>query len=126
MKPFILIIEDDPVIADNIRYILEREGSFIPQIAPTGKDGLSIALGNGQSRQTGDRARSTPDLIVLDLNLSWMSGFELCHRFRAEEEKRRMPIIMLTARTEEVDNVRGLVLCADDYITLSQIADANI
>src|SRR5215475_6215345 len=117
MKPFILIIEDDLEIADNIRYNLEREGSFVAQIALTGEAGLSIALGNGQSRQTGDRARSTPDLIVLDLNLPGISGIDLCRRFRAEEETRRTPIIMLTARTEERDKVHGLDLGADDYIT---------
>jgi two-component system, OmpR family, alkaline phosphatase synthesis response regulator PhoP len=120
MKPFILIVEDDPDIAESIRYNLERDGSFVAQVAPTGEAGLNIALGKGQSKQTrrmGDLTSSTPDLIVLDLNLPGMSGFELCRRFRTEEETRRTPIIMLTARTEEGDKVRGLDLGADDYIT---------
>jgi DNA-binding response OmpR family regulator len=129
MKPFILIIEDDPDIAESIRYNLERDGSFVAQVALTGEAGLNIALGKGQSRQTGQTGQtgqlgrtgelhsSTPDLIVLDLNLPGMSGFELCRRFRTEEETRRTPIIMLTARTEEGDKVRGLDLGADDYIT---------
>jgi DNA-binding response OmpR family regulator len=126
MKPFILIIEDDPDIAESIRYNLEHDGSFVAQVALTGEMGLNIALGKGQSKrnhQTSKTARrgppdsSTPDLIVLDLNLPGMSGFELCRRFRAMEETRRTPIIILTARTEEDDKVRGLDLGADDYIT---------
>jgi DNA-binding response OmpR family regulator len=117
MKPFILIIEDDPDIAESIRYNLEREGSFATQIALTGEDGLNIAIGKEQPRRTGDLTSSTPDLIVLDLNLPGMSGFELCRRFRTEEKTRRTPIIILTARTEEGDKVRGLDLGADDYIT---------
>jgi two-component system, OmpR family, alkaline phosphatase synthesis response regulator PhoP len=141
MKPFILIIEDDPDIAESIRYNLERDGSFVAQVALTGEAGLNIALGKGQSKQTGQTGQigqigqigqsgqigqigrtgelhsSTPDLIVLDLNLPGMSGFELCRRFRTEEETRRTPIIMLTARIEEGDKVRGLDLGADDYIT---------
>ncbi|MBO0858511.1 MAG: response regulator transcription factor [Chloracidobacterium sp.] len=135
MKPFILIIEDDPDIAESIRYNLERDGAFVAQVALTGEMGLNIALGKGQSKQAiqsiqsgpsgssnpsaraGDLSASTPDLIVLDLNLPGMSGFELCRRFRTEEETRRTPIIMLTARTEEGDKVRGLDLGADDYIT---------
>src|SRR5262249_23894610 len=136
MKPFILIIEDDPDIAESIRYNLERDGSFVAQVALTGEAGLNIALGKGQPRQagqmglvghqvgqggqvggTGGLNSLPPDLIVLDLNLPGMSGFELCRRFRTEEETRRTPIIMLTARIEEGDKVRGLDLGADDYIT---------
>jgi DNA-binding response OmpR family regulator len=117
MKPFILIIEDDPDIAESIRYNLEREGAFVAQVALTGEEGLNIALGKGQVKRTGDLTSPTPDLIVLDLNLPGMSGFELCRRFRTEEETRRTPIIMLTARAEERDKVRGLDMGADDYIT---------
>src|SRR5215510_910520 len=90
MKPFILIIEDDPDIAESIRYNLERDGSFVAQVALTGEAGLNIALSKGQSKQTGqvgqtgqtgytgqtghlgrtgDLTSSAPDLIVLDLNL---------------------------------------------------------
>jgi DNA-binding response OmpR family regulator len=117
MKPFILIVEDDPDIAESIRYNLEREGAFSAQVALTGEEGLNIALGKGQIKRTGDLTNPAPDLIVLDLNLPGMSGFELCRRFRTEEQTRRTPIIMLTARTEEGDKVRGLDLGADDYIT---------
>ncbi|MFY9558204.1 MAG: response regulator transcription factor [Blastocatellia bacterium] len=100
----VLIVEDDEDIADSIRYNLEREG-FRVRIATTGEDALSLVL---------DRS---PNLILLDLNLPHMSGFELCRRLRAEASSARVPILMLTARTEEADKVLGLNLGADDYIT---------
>jgi two-component system, OmpR family, alkaline phosphatase synthesis response regulator PhoP len=117
MKPLILIIEDDPDIAESIRYNLEREGSFTTQVALTGEDGLRMALGNGSAKRPGGAADSPPDLIILDLNLPGMNGFELCRRFRSEDPTRRIPIIVLTARSDESDKVRGLELGADDYIT---------
>ncbi|HEX9003668.1 MAG TPA: response regulator transcription factor [Blastocatellia bacterium] len=117
MKPFILIIEDDPDIAESIRYNLEREGAFLAQVALTGEDGLNVALGIGQIRRITEGTNPAPDLLILDLNLPGMNGFELCRRFRTEELTRRMPIIVLTARTEETDKVRGLELGADDYMT---------
>ncbi|NBO66873.1 MAG: DNA-binding response regulator [Acidobacteria bacterium] len=117
MKPNILIIEDDPDIAESIRYNLEREGSFIARVALTGEDGLRLALGNNTVKRPGTPQESTPDLFILDLNLPGMSGFELCRRFRSEDQTRRIPIIILTARSDETDKVRGLELGADDYIT---------
>ncbi len=116
MKPYILIIEDDPDIAESIRYNLEREGTFQANVALTGEEGLNIALGKAQARQT-EGGFATPDLFILDLNLPGMNGFELCRRFRTEELTRRIPIIVLTARTDEHDKVRGLDLGADDYMT---------
>jgi DNA-binding response OmpR family regulator len=117
MKPHILIIEDDPDIAESIRYNLEREGAFTAQIAPHGEAGLAAALGREPLRRAAELGNHTPDLIILDLNLPGMSGFELCRRLRAEEPTARTPIIMLTARTDEGDKVRGLELGADDYVT---------
>src|SRR5262245_59524807 len=99
MKPYILIIEDDPDIAESIRYNLEREGTFSAQIALTGEEGLNVALGKEQLKRAGESGPQTPDLIILDLNLPGMSGFELCRRLRTEETTRRTPIIVLTART---------------------------
>jgi two-component system, OmpR family, alkaline phosphatase synthesis response regulator PhoP len=127
MKPNILIIEDDPDIAESIRYNLEREGSFTALVALTGEDGLRLALGKDGAKRLAVSSKPSldlplldppsPDLIVLDLNLPGMSGFELCRRFRSEDATRRIPIIILTARTDETDKVRGLELGADDYIT---------
>lgn len=100
----IVIVEDDEDIADSIRYNLEREG-FRVRVASTGEDALGLIF---------DRP---PSLIMLDLNLPHMSGFEMCRRLRAESQTARVPILMLTARTDEADKVLGLNLGADDYIT---------
>ena len=100
----IIIVEDDEDIADSIRYNLEREG-FRARVATTGEDALSLIL---------DRP---PNLIILDLNLPHMNGFELCRHLRAEETTARVPILMLTARGDEADKVLGLNMGADDYIT---------
>jgi len=100
----VIIVEDDEDIADSIRYNLEREG-FRVRLATTGEDALNLIL---------DRP---PNLILLDLNLPHMSGFELCRRLRAESPTMRVPILMLTARADEADKVLGLNMGADDYIT---------
>jgi DNA-binding response OmpR family regulator len=100
----IVIVEDDEDIADSIRYNLEREG-FRVRIAATGEEALNLIL---------DRP---PNLVLLDLNLPHMSGFEMCRRLRAEATTARVPILILTARTDESDKVLGLNLGADDYIT---------
>ncbi|HEX8459517.1 MAG TPA: response regulator transcription factor [Pyrinomonadaceae bacterium] len=104
-KP-ILIVEDDPDIAEGLRYNLEREGLEV-LIAPTGEQGLTAALD----------ARRAPALVILDLMLPGMSGMELCRRLRREPATRRTPIMMLTARADEAERVAGLDLGADDYIT---------
>ena len=100
----IVIVEDDEDIGDSIRYNLEREG-FRVRVATTGEAALNLIL---------DRP---PSLILLDLNLPHMSGFEMCRRLRAESTTSRVPILILTARTDESDKVLGLNLGADDYIT---------
>ena len=100
----IVIVEDDEDIAESIRYNLEREG-FRVRVAATGEDALNLIL---------DRP---PSLILLDLNLPHMSGFEMCRRLRAEAPTARVPILILTARTDEADKVLGLNIGADDYIT---------
>jgi two-component system, OmpR family, alkaline phosphatase synthesis response regulator PhoP len=100
----ILIVEDDEDIANSIRYNLEREGMFDVRLAGTGEEGLK------------EIQRELPALILLDLNLPLMSGFEICRRLRREEETARVPILILTARTDESDRVLGLQLGADDYV----------
>jgi DNA-binding response OmpR family regulator len=105
MSRSILIIEDDPDIAESVRYNLERDG-LAARIAETGEKGLSAALD----------PKNSPSLIILDLMLPGMSGTELCRRLRREPATRRTPIIMLTARVSESDRVAGFDLGADDYI----------
>ncbi|MBI4748708.1 MAG: response regulator transcription factor [Acidobacteria bacterium] len=105
MKKNIVVIEDDLDIAQSIRYNLEREGGFQVRIASTGETGLRSVL------------EHPPSLIILDINLPLMNGFEICRRLRREETTSQIPIIMLTARMDETDKVHGLSLGADDYIT---------
>jgi len=100
-----LIIEDDPDIAESVRYNLESEG-FTALVAATGEHGLTLALD----------PQNPPAVIVLDLMLPGMSGMDLCRRLRRENQTRRTPIIMLTAKTSEADRIAGLDLGADDYI----------
>lgn len=106
MPRHVLIIEDDPDISDNLRYNLERENLKV-HVAETGEKGLAAAL----------NAQSSPALIILDLMLPGMSGSDICRRLRREPATKRLPIIILTARTSEADRVAGLDLGADDYIT---------
>ena len=100
-----LIIEDDPDIAESVRYNLESEG-FTPTVASTGEQGLALALDS----------QNPPMVIVLDLMLPGMNGMELCRRLRRENQTRKIPIIMLTAKASEADRIAGLDLGADDYI----------
>lgn len=97
----ILIIEDEEVIADLERDYLELSG-FEVEIKNNGKDGLLEAL-------KGDYS-----LVILDLMLPEMDGFEVCKRIR---EERNIPIIMVSAKKEDIDKIRGLGLGADDYMT---------
>jgi two-component system, OmpR family, alkaline phosphatase synthesis response regulator PhoP len=100
----IVVVEDDEDIADSIRYNLDREG-FRVRVAVTGEDALNLILSG------------PPSLILLDLNLPGMNGFEICRRLRAETSTASVPILMLTARADETDKVLGLNMGADDYIT---------
>ena len=99
----ILVIEDDPDIVELLRYNLERE-SYRVTCAVTGSEGLS------------ELQRERPDLVILDLMLPEVSGFELCRRLRKEPATENLPVIMLTARSEEADVIAGIELGADDYI----------
>lgn len=100
----ILIIEDEKALTEVLTYNLQREG-FETIVAHDGQEGLRKA-------QT-----LLPDFVLLDLMLPVLNGLEVCRQLRAGERTRNLPIIMLTARAEETDQVVGFSLGADDYIT---------
>ena len=99
----ILIVEDEADIADLVKYHLEREG-LATRTVGDGKQALDLIV------------RDHPDLIILDLMLPGMDGLEMCRRLRGQSVTQRIPIIMLTARAEEVDRIVGLEIGADDYV----------
>jgi two-component system, OmpR family, phosphate regulon response regulator PhoB len=100
----VLVIEDDDAILQLLKYNFEKEGYRV-SFATDGEEALAQA------------AESPPDLIVLDWMMPKAAGIEVCRRLRARQETRNTPIVMLTARGEESDRVRGLDVGADDYIT---------
>ena len=102
-KPAVLIVEDEAALCTLLRYNLEREGYRVFE-ATNGDEAMIVA------------EEISPDLIVLDWMLPEISGIEVCRRLRARGESRNVPIIMLTARGEESDRIRGLDTGADDYI----------
>jgi two-component system phosphate regulon response regulator PhoB len=104
MKPSILVAEDEGALVTLLRYNLEREGYRVLE-AGDGEEALLVA------------AEEKPDLVLLDWMLPQLSGIEVCRRLRGRQETRNVPIIMLTARGEETDRIRGLDTGADDYLT---------
>jgi two-component system phosphate regulon response regulator PhoB len=103
MTATILIVEDEADLRELVRYNLEAEG-FHVSMAESGDEAV-------------ERIRDgRPDLILLDWMLPGLSGIELCRRWRSREETARTPIIMITARGEEEERVRGLATGADDYV----------
>ena len=104
MKPTILLVEDEAALVTLLRYNLEREGYQVFD-ARDGEEALILAK------------EEKPDLILLDWMLPLLSGLEVCRQLRRAPESRETPIILLTARGEETDKVRGLDSGADDYIT---------
>lgn len=102
-KPVILVVEDEDALVTLLAYNLEREGYEV-QLAGDGEEAALLI----EERK--------PDLILLDWMLPKLSGLELCRRLRGRTETRNIPIIMLTARGEEADRIRGLETGADDYI----------
>ena len=103
-EPTILVAEDENALITLLRYNLEREGYRVVE-ARDGEEALLVA------------AEEQPDLVLLDWMLPQLSGIEVCRRLRSRQETRNVPIIMLTARGEESDRIRGLDTGADDYIT---------
>ena len=103
MTPYVLVVEDEDALATLLQYNLEKEGYDV-SLAADGEEALT---------QVDERL---PDLVVLDWMLPKVSGIEVCRRLRAGPKTRNLPIVMLTARGEESDRVRGLDTGADDYL----------
>lgn len=103
MKPFVLLVEDEAALLTLLRYNLEKEGFEVGE-AVDGEEALLMI------------EERLPDLILLDWMLPTLSGIEVCRRIRRDEAARNVPVIMLTARGEEADRVRGLDYGADDYV----------
>ncbi len=103
LQPYVLIVEDEESLAALLEYNLEKEGYRVG-VAPDGEEAMTMV------------AEDTPDLIILDWMLPKLSGIEVCRRLRNRQTTRNTPIIMLTARGEETERVRGLDTGADDYM----------
>jgi len=104
-KRRVLIVEDEQDVAGLIKHAIERSGDAETEIVGSGDTALKAV------------AERRPDLVVLDINLPVLDGFEVCRILRSRTETRQVPIIILTARAAEDDRVGGLELGADDYIT---------
>lgn len=102
--PHVLVAEDEAALAELLKYNLEREGYRVSS-ASDGEEALLLA------------EEAAPDLIILDWMLPKATGIEVCRQLRARQETRNTPIVILTARGEESDRVRGLDMGADDYVT---------
>ena len=103
MKPHVLIVEDEQALALLLRYNLENEGFKVETVE------------RGDEVETRIQ-ENPPDLVILDWMLPGVSGIEICRRLRARPETKSLPIMMLTARGEETERVRGLATGADDYV----------
>ena len=103
MDPHILVVEDEDALSTLLQYNLEKEGYQV-SVAGDGEEALMLA------------DESTPDMVLVDWMLPKLSGIEVCRRLRNRPETRNVPIIMLTARGEEADRIRGLDTGADDYV----------
>jgi phosphate regulon transcriptional regulator PhoB len=101
--PRVLVVEDEDDIRALVRYNLEQEGFGVEEAADGAQAHESIR-------------RRMPEAVILDLMLPGMSGLELCQRLRAESSTQGLPIVMLTAKSSEVDRILGLEMGADDYV----------
>ncbi len=103
MNPYILVVEDEDALSTLLQYNLEKEGYDVT-LAGDGEEALMLVN------------ERLPDLVVLDWMMPKISGIEVCRRLRSRAETRNIPIVMLTARGEESDRIRGLDTGADDYV----------
>jgi DNA-binding response OmpR family regulator len=104
MAKRILLVEDDPSLLRAVSYILEKEGYEV-LTATNGLDGLTKAKGEN------------PDLLILDVMLPGIDGYEVCHRLRAEPQTAQLPILMLSAKGQAADRATGLQVGANEYLT---------
>jgi two-component system phosphate regulon response regulator PhoB len=102
--PTILVVEDERDLLATLEYNLQREG-FLTRVASTGEAALKLA-----------EKEPRPDLVLLDVMLPDISGTEVCRRLRQSDALRKMPVVMVTARGEEIDRVVGFEVGADDYV----------
>lgn len=102
-QPSVLLVEDEPAQREVLAYNLEAEGFGVAK-AENGDDALLMV------------DETQPDVIILDWMLPGVSGIEICRRLKSKTDTRKIPVIMLTARSEEADRVRGLETGADDYV----------
>ena len=100
----VLVIDDEKDLLELVRYNLEKEG-FRVKTAEDGEAGLGTAM------------RELPDIVVVDLMLPGIDGLEVCRRLRADQRTAQTPVIMLTAKSAEIDRIVGLEMGADDYVT---------
>jgi two-component system, OmpR family, alkaline phosphatase synthesis response regulator PhoP len=103
MKKKILVVDDEKDIVDIIKYNLERENEFDVLTATNGKEAL-------------EKAELNPDLIILDIMMPYLNGFEVCKKLKNNPLTSSIPIIFLTAKENEIDEIIGLEIGADDYI----------
>jgi two-component system, OmpR family, alkaline phosphatase synthesis response regulator PhoP len=103
-QPRVLVVEDERDVAELIRYNLSKEGYDVI-VAPTGADALK------QARDI------QPDLVLLDIMVPRLNGWEVCRRLKHDADTRNIPVIMVTGRVEEADKVLGFEMGADDYVT---------
>ena len=102
-RPLVLVVEDEPAQREVLAYNLEAEGFAVVEAA-IGDEALLLL------------SETPPDIVVLDWMLPSVSGIEICRQMKSRPETRSIPVIMLSARSEEVDRVRGLETGADDYV----------
>ncbi len=104
MKKKILVVDDEKDIVDILKYNLERENEFEVLTASNGKEALDLAATN-------------PDVILLDIMMPELNGFEVCKQLKGNPATSKIPVIFLTAKENEIDEILGLEIGADDYIT---------
>lgn len=104
MKVKVLVVDDEKDIVDLIKYNLEKENEFIVSTANNGKQALELA------------SSDKPDLILLDIMMPELNGFDVCKKLKSDNTTSKIPVIFLTAKENEIDEIVGLELGADDYI----------